>query len=87
MGMSHLVGTSLLKAYMHGFFLHDKLWQKARAIAAPLDPAVVRKERIQAKIEAERAQRITLKRKLPKASNSNKFLILSCAWIPGLCCC
>ena len=64
--MGHLVGTNLLRAYMHGFFMHNKLWQKAKSIAAPVDYATVRKERIQSKMEADRAQRITLKRKLPK---------------------
>ena len=66
LSMGHLVGTSLLRAYMHGFFVHNKLWQKANTIAAPVDYATVRKERIQSKMESERAQRITLKRKLPK---------------------
>jgi ribosome biogenesis protein ENP2 len=65
-GLSHLVGSSLLRAYMHGYFIHNKLWQKAKSIAAPVDYATVRKERIQSKLEAERAQRITLKRRLPK---------------------
>ncbi len=75
LGMGHLVGTNLLRAYMHGFFMHNKLFQKAKAISAPVDYATVRKERIQSKMEADRAQRITLKRKLPK-------VVLS--WIPGL---
>ena len=67
MGLGHLVGTSLLRAYMHGYFIHNKLWQKAKTIAAPVDYAAVRKDRSQSKLEAERAQRITLKRRLPKA--------------------
>ena len=66
LGMGHLVGSQLLRAYMHGFFLHNKLYQKAKAVAAPLAYDTVRKERIQSKLEAERSQRITLKRKLPK---------------------
>ena len=71
LGMSHLVGSPLLRAYMHGFFVHNKLWQKARAIAAPLEYETVRKQQIQAKLEAERAQRITIKRKLPKVCGSD----------------
>lgn len=73
LGMSHLVGTSLLRAYMHGFFMHNKLWQKAKAIAVPVEYATVRKERIQSKMEAERAQRITLKRKLPKVRVATSY--------------
>ena len=71
LGMSHLVGSPLLRAYMHGFFVHNKLWQKARAIAAPLEYETVRKQQIQARLEAERAQRITIKRKLPKVCGSD----------------
>lgn len=59
---------------MHGFFMHNKLWQKAKAIAAPVDYATVRKESVQSKMEAARAQRITLKRKLPKVSISTQKL-------------
>lgn len=84
-GMNHLVGTSLLRAYMHGFFVHNKLWQKAKAIASPLDYTTVRKERIQSKLEAERAQRITLKRKLPKVSmcKVEAGLPLGCLFLEG----
>lgn len=64
--MAHLIGTSLLRAYMHGFFLHNKLYQKAKAIVEPTDYATLRKQRIQSKLEEDRGQRITLKRKLPK---------------------
>ena len=64
--MRHLVGTSLLRAYMHGFFVHNKLYQKAKAIVEPNDFAALRKQRIQSKLEEAREQRITLKRKLPK---------------------
>ena len=55
-----------MRAYMHGFFVHNKLWQKAKAISNPVSYDEIRKQRIQSKLEAERAQRITLKRKLPK---------------------
>lgn len=66
LGMSHLIGSSLLRAYMHGYFLHNKLYQKAKAIAEPSDYAALRQQRIQSKLEEARGQRITLKRKLPK---------------------
>ena len=66
LGIGHLVGTPLLRAYMHGFFLHNRLWNKARAIAEPFMYDSYRKERVSEKLEAERKSRIGLKRKLPK---------------------
>ena len=35
LGMSHLIGTSMLRAYMHGFFVDNRLYGKAKAIAEP----------------------------------------------------
>ena len=35
LGMSHLIGTSMLRAYMHGFFVDNRLYGKAKAIAQP----------------------------------------------------
>ena len=66
LGIGHLVGTPLLRAYMHGFFLHNRLWKKARAIAEPFLYDSYRQQRVTAKVEAERKSRIGLKRKLPK---------------------
>ena len=54
---------------MHGFFLHNRLWNKARAIAEPFMYDSYRKERVTEKLEAERKSRIGLKRKLPKVPN------------------
>ena len=68
LGMTHLIGSSLLRAYMHGFFIHNKLYQKAKTIVEPNDYAALRKQRIQSKMEEARQQRITLKRKLPKVN-------------------
>ena len=66
LGIGHLVGTPLLRAYMHGFFLHNRLWKKARAIAEPFLYDSYRQQRVTAKVEAERKSRIGLERKLPK---------------------
>jgi ribosome biogenesis protein ENP2 len=61
------MGTPLLRAYMHGFFLHNRLWAKARALAKPSAYETYRQQRVAAKVEAERRSRIGLIRKLPKA--------------------
>jgi ribosome biogenesis protein ENP2 len=32
LGMDHLMGTSLLRAYMHGFFIDNRLYNKAKCV-------------------------------------------------------
>lgn len=66
-GLGHLVGTPLLRAFMHGFFLHNRLWHKALALARPFEYEDYRAQRISAKLESERQSRITVVKKLPKA--------------------
>lgn len=66
LGLGHLVGTPLLRAFMHGFFLHNRLWNKARAVAQPFAYDDYRQQRIDKKLEADRKSRIGLVRKLPK---------------------
>ncbi|EDO37775.1 predicted protein [Nematostella vectensis] len=69
LGLSHLMSTNLLRAYMHGFFMDMRLYQKAKTIAEPFAYEEYRKKRIQEKIEEERANRVRLK-KLPKVNRS-----------------
>ncbi|KAL4527757.1 hypothetical protein Ndes2437A_g02896 [Nannochloris sp. 'desiccata'] len=35
LGLTHLVGTPMLRAYMHGFFVDNRLYHKAKAIVDP----------------------------------------------------
>lgn len=73
LGLGHLLGTPLLRAYMHGYFLHQRLWSKAKALAEPFAYDTYRQQRVSAKLEAERKSRIGLVRKLPKARKSPAF--------------
>uniref|UniRef100_A0A663F024 Nucleolar protein 10 n=1 Tax=Aquila chrysaetos chrysaetos TaxID=223781 RepID=A0A663F024_AQUCH len=72
LGLSHLIGSSLLRAYMHGFFMDIRLYHKAKMMANPFAYEEYRREKIRQKIEETRAQRVQLK-KLPKV---NKELAL-----------
>lgn len=74
LGLGHLVGTPLLRAFMHGYFLHNRLWNKARAVAQPTSYEDYRQQRISKKLEAERQSRIGLVRKLPKVPPFPCFL-------------
>lgn len=35
-GLSHLIGTSMLRAYMHGYFMDVRLYEQARVLTQPL---------------------------------------------------
>jgi ribosome biogenesis protein ENP2 len=58
LNMDHLIGTNVLRAYMHGFFIDLRLWEKARAIANPFAYEEYLEEQRRTKLEAERASRI-----------------------------
>ncbi|XP_041358765.1 nucleolar protein 10-like isoform X2 [Gigantopelta aegis] len=67
LGLSHLIGSNLLRAYMHGFFMDIRLYHKAKAISDPFAYQNYRKSKIREKIEEERVNRVQLK-KLPKVN-------------------
>uniref|UniRef100_A0A8C4NT76 Nucleolar protein 10 n=1 Tax=Dicentrarchus labrax TaxID=13489 RepID=A0A8C4NT76_DICLA len=71
-GLSHLVGSSLLRAYMHGYFMDIRLYHKVKTMANPFAYEEYRKDKIRQKIEESRTQRVQVK-KLPKV---NKELAL-----------
>jgi ribosome biogenesis protein ENP2 len=59
LNLGHLVGTtSLLRPYMHGYFVASKLYEEARLIANPYIWDEERTKRIREKVEKERASRI-----------------------------
>jgi hypothetical protein len=70
LGLSHLLGTPLLRAYMHGFFMDARLYSKAAAAAAPHAYEAWRAAKVAAKMEEERQGRISVARKLPKVRDS-----------------
>uniref|UniRef100_A0A8D3AVJ3 Nucleolar protein 10 n=1 Tax=Scophthalmus maximus TaxID=52904 RepID=A0A8D3AVJ3_SCOMX len=72
LGLSHLVGSSLLRAYMHGYFMDIRLYHKVKSMANPFAYEEYRKDKIRQKIEESRTQRVQVK-KLPKV---NKDLAL-----------
>jgi ribosome biogenesis protein ENP2 len=67
LGVSDLIGTPLLKAYMHGFFMDINLYNKVRAVANPFEYEEYRKKKVKERLEAKRASRIA-----PKASSTKK---------------
>ncbi|KAJ4776605.1 Embryo sac development arrest 7 [Rhynchospora pubera] len=68
LNLTNLIGTNLLKAYMHGFFIDYGLYKKAKILAEPFNPEEVIARKRQQEEEAKRQGRITLIKKLPKVN-------------------
>ena len=58
LGLDALVGTSVLRPYMHGFFIDARLHAKAASLSQPFAYEQWRKERVAAKLEAKSGARI-----------------------------
>ena len=59
LNLAHLVGTtSLLRPYMHGYFVAQRLYEEAKLIADPFVWEEERSKRVKEKIDAERESRI-----------------------------
>lgn len=67
LGLGHLIGTSLLRAYMHGFFMDVRLYRKAKSVSAPFEFEEFKKKKIRERIEQERTRGVQLN-KLPKVN-------------------
>ncbi|PYI18439.1 WD40 repeat-like protein [Aspergillus violaceofuscus CBS 115571] len=64
LNLDHLIGrTSLLRPYMHGYFVAQQLYEEARLITNPYMWEEERAKRVREKIEKERESRIRGKKK------------------------
>lgn len=76
-GMQHMIGTPVLKAYMHGFFMDWRLYAKMKASVEPFAYDKWRKEQIQKKLQEKHANRITIQKRLPKVNRALAQKLLS----------
>ena len=68
--LAHLVGTtSLLRPYMHGYFVAQRLYEEAKLIADPFVWEEERNKRVKDKIENERESRIRGNKKVTAKVN------------------
>jgi hypothetical protein len=74
LGIDNLIGTPLLRGYMHGFFIDSALYSKVRSVANPFEYEEYRKKKVREKVEAKAASRITPKAKVAKGKGVNKEL-------------
>ena len=70
LNLSHLVGTTtLLRPYMHGYFVAQRLYEEAKVIADPFVWEEQRARRVKEKIETERESRIRGNKKVTAKVN------------------
>lgn len=70
LGIANLVGTPLLRGYMHGFFMDINLYNRVRAVANPFEYEEYRKKKLKERLEKKRASRIA-----PKESVVSKHAV------------
>ncbi|PWN39998.1 hypothetical protein IE81DRAFT_325972 [Ceraceosorus guamensis] len=58
LNMEHMLGTDLLRPYMHGYFVHLRLYEKARLLANPTAYSDARERAIRENIEKASKSRI-----------------------------
>lgn len=72
LNLSHLIGTtSLLRPYMHGYFVAQRLYEEAKLIADPFVWEEDRSKRVKEKVEAERESRIRGTKKITTKVNQH----------------
>lgn len=70
LGISKMIGTSYLRAHMHGYWINYKFYNKLIAIANPSSFQEYKQQKIEEKIDEERKTRLGVekKHKLPKVN-------------------
>ncbi|KAG5440669.1 hypothetical protein PCK2_000257, partial [Pneumocystis canis] len=70
LGLDHLIGSNVVRSYMHGFFIDFRLYEMAKSIVNPFAYAEYRKKVIKDKLEKERESRIRFSTKVTKVNNN-----------------
>lgn len=63
LGLERLIGTDLLRAYMHGYFMDNKLYERSKVVAKPSMYEEYQKEKNRQREEKRKEKRITMKQK------------------------
>ncbi|WWD16216.1 hypothetical protein CI109_100642 [Kwoniella shandongensis] len=70
LGLTHLIGSSALKPYMHGYFLSLKLYTTARLIANPQSYAEHRDRIVSDRLKSKSESRIRARKDQPKVNKA-----------------
>ncbi|GMS95578.1 hypothetical protein PENTCL1PPCAC_17753 [Pristionchus entomophagus] len=61
-GLSHLVGSNVLRAYMHGYFMDIRLYNKARTLTQPFAYDKYKDRKLMEEVEKERETTVVKKK-------------------------
>ena len=75
-GVSDLIGTNLLKAYMHGFFMDSRLHDKVKAVGTGGNYEDFLQNKVNDEMKKKTDDRITIRRRLPKVNRELASLLL-----------
>jgi len=75
LGLDHLVGSPLLRAHLHGYFMDVRLYRKAASARPANSVENMKRNLIQRQIEAQREGRVKIETKVPKV-NQDLFIKL-----------
>jgi len=75
LGLEHLIGSALLRAHMHGYYMDIRLYRKALSAKAPNRMENLKKDYIKSEIDKLREKRVKVESNLP-AVNSDLYLKL-----------
>ncbi|KAI6180913.1 Nucleolar protein 10 [Aphelenchoides besseyi] len=68
-GLERLIGSEYLRAYMHGYFIDIRLYNKAKTLTQPFAYENYKARKLREKVEEERETRLLLNKvKLPKVN-------------------
>lgn len=59
-----IIGTNLLRAYMHGYFIDMRLYRKAKSIVEPLSLTRYKQNKIKETIDQQRTSRVQIQVKI-----------------------
>lgn len=71
-GVEHLIGSSFLKAYLHGYLMNSKLFNDLRDIINPFDYEKYRKDLLKKKLQEKSSMRVKLPTHQNKQSANSK---------------
>ena len=75
LGLDHLVGSPLLRAHLHGYFMDVRLYRKASSARPANSLENMKRNLIKKQIEAQREGRVKIEKKVPKV-NQDLFIKL-----------
>ncbi|CAN0390936.1 unnamed protein product, partial [Pylaiella littoralis] len=70
LGVSNLVGSPLLRGYMHGYFMDMRLFTRLKAVSEPFAYEEYRKKKVKDKIDDKTKSRISMRSNLPKVNRA-----------------